>query len=166
MGTPMDSTEFSPLLPPHRTSKHRLALLCSGVCSERVLQKMGGWNFEVVLIAEIDPSLAAFARTHFPRAYVISDVRKIPDLVASGDLTVTADVGMATFPCQSQTVLKELNGYADLSTADMFRDSLRFKIMDCLKMEFLMEENVPPNPNTAGDYDPIQKIAREHGYRT
>ena len=166
IGNPTHPTEPSPLLSPRRTNKLRLALLCSGVCSERLLQKLDGWNFEVVLIAEIDPSLAAFARIHFPRAYVTSDVRKIPDLVASGDLTVTADVGMATFPCQSQSVLKELNGYADLSTADMFRDSLRFKIMNCLKIEFLMEENVPPNPNTTRDYDHIQKIAREYGCRT
>ena len=63
-----------------------------------------------MLIAEIDPSLAFFAQAHFPRASVISDVRSIPDLVASGKLTVTADVGMATFPCQSQSVLKEFNG--------------------------------------------------------
>ena len=97
---------------------------------------------------------------------MVSDIRSIPELVNSGQLRLKADVGMATFPCQSQSVLRELNGYSDLSTADLFRGPLRFEIMDLLKTKFLVEENVPPNPNTTDDYNLITVQAENHGYRT
>ena len=93
------------------------------------------WKFEVVLIAESDTSLAAFAKKLFPKAIVMKIVRDIADLVRSGKLHLTADVGMPSFPCQSQSILQDLNSYPDLTNADLFRSDLRFEIMDSLKME-------------------------------
>jgi len=97
---------------------------------------------------------------------MVPDIRSIPKLVNSGKLRLKADIGMATFPCQSQSVLKELNGYSDLNTADLFRGSLRFEIMDLLNIKYLVEENVPPNPKTTEDYNLIKAQAENLGYRT
>ena len=136
LGKPLCHQNTLSTTSPTRETRHRLALFCAGVCSERILQKLSWWNFEVVLIVEIDDSLSLFAKSHFPRATMVSDIRAITELVNSGQLRLKADVGMATFPCQSQSALKDLNGYADLHTADLFRGHLRFKIMDLLKIKF------------------------------
>ena len=93
-------------------------------------------------------------------------MRDIPDLVRSGKLHLTADVGMASFRCQSQSTLRDLNGYPDLPSADLIGSNLRFEIMDTLKMEHLLEENVHPNSRTTDDYDLIQRNATELGYHT
>ena len=46
-------------------------------------QKLSWWNFEVVLIVEIDESQSLF-ESYFPQATIVSDIRAIPEVVNSG----------------------------------------------------------------------------------
>ena len=149
------------------SQRRRLAILCAGVCSERVFADESWFcDFEVVLIAERRPELAALARTRFPNAVIVNDVRKIPALVKSGELNVKAECGMVSFDCQSESKLKDLNHYDDWESAPDFRGPLRFKIMDALNMTHLLEENVPPNSKTAAHFTEIRRLAPKYGYHT
>mmetsp|Transcript_10491 Transcript_10491/g.31621 ORF Transcript_10491/g.31621 Transcript_10491/m.31621 type:complete len:241 (+) Transcript_10491:811-1533(+) len=91
--------------------KLRLCVLCGGVFSERALQNEKWFRntFEVCLICELPTGLLEFAQRAFPHATAIADVTRIPQLVESGKLKIEADVGFATFECQSETSLQQLN---------------------------------------------------------
>jgi len=64
----------------------------------------------VVLISESDKGLAAFAKKYFPKAYIVKDVRDIPDLVRSGKLQIKADFGMASFHVSPSRSFKTSTG--------------------------------------------------------
>ena len=73
------------------------------------------------------------------------------------------DVIMASFPCTDETPLRLLNLYPPTSTADIFRNDLRFEIMSTAGAQLFMEENVPPHAGSWQHHESLRARAKERG---
>ena len=108
-------------------SRIRTGIVCAGVVTERVFAQ-DSWfrsTFDVQLICERDTSRLELARSVFPNAVLVKDVRQLPAYLRSNPMNLYFI--MASFPCVDETPLRSLNGYHDTETADLFRGDLAIR---------------------------------------
>jgi hypothetical protein len=145
---------------PHSMNVFVIGIGASGECG------LSDLNLNVSAFCEPDPDMNKFARLAFPGAVAFNTLEEaMSDVSAIEALLVSTECVVLTLPCQNETALKDLNGYATTSTAHLFTTT-QFAFVARFQPSFLLYEMTPPKSGSHTSHQDVISRLHELGYST